>query len=923
MNTLRTHYRRHRLLLAFFLLASASLPAVWGQTPAPSASPDTAGNTVKMDTFTVTGYRQSLQESLDEKRRANLIVDVITAEDVGKFADTNVAESLSHLPGITVDQLWGQGERVSINGTDPDLNRTLLNGQTVATGDWYVLNQTGRNFNYTLLAPEVLGTAEVYKTSEARLPEGSIGGTIILHTREPLDMPADTVSGTFAQNYNDRSRSGHGNESILYSWRDAEKRYGFEVSLQNSFEHLRRDGLETYGESSPGNTIAGVNGGAPQYDVFNGNPDPANPGSYLGSEVGNATVAAQLAANPNAQYAKQGGVASFIQDRKRQGIQTAVQYKPTDELRFDFNLLWVRATFSDHNNEMYPAYQGGGQLDQVSIQNGVIQSGHITGGLLLGDAIFDPDSVTKTEVYDLKATWKHDPVEVIGQVGRTAAWGGSQRQVFAEAQLQNADYSFSNNGLSWSLDNPALATDPSQWTMANGAGYAFQQINKNSDGEKYAQLDVNIKTGLPFLKKVMTGAKYSNHDTSGSWTTTTPLLPDSFADFGTFPTPGNFLKGVPGATAQMEHHFLVNERNIVAFYNAQNLIYDKTQTDYLNTWTVGEKVKAAYAEIEFGADKLTGNVGVRYITTDQSSLGWMITPAGQTPANSADVSPSNLFRRYTNVLPSLNLIYSSSPDLLFRFGASQVIARQNFATLSPSFNPQDPPDPTQIGIAQGGNQALLPYRSNNFDLSAEWYLTRKSLLQFALFDRQIANYTTTYTTIETHYSSNLGANANYAVGRPIDGGKAQSRGFNLAWVQDLGHGFGITANYTFTASKAPANYAPNQYNSPIGALPYASRNSVNISPYYEGRHWSVHLTYAWRSDYVYYSSLNNQPNWVHAGAQIDASLGYRIDQHWTLSLDGTNLGDALYQQYLKAPAHFVTSEYKSGRRFEGAVHFSF
>src|SRR5581483_1616761 len=431
MNTLRTHYRRHRLLLAFFLLASASLPAVWGQTPAPSASPDTAGNTVKMDTFTVTGYRQSLQESLDEKRRANLIVDVITAEDVGKFADTNVAESLSHLPGITVDQLWGQGERVSINGTDPDLNRTLLNGQTVATGDWYVLNQTGRNFNYTLLAPEVLGTAEVYKTSEARLPEGSIGGTIILHTREPLDMPADTVSGTFAQNYNDRSRSGHGNESILYSWRDAEKRYGFEVSLQNSFEHLRRDGLETYGESSPGNTIAGVNGGAPQYDVFNGNPDPANPGSYLGSEVGNATVAAQLAANPNAQYAKQGGVASFIQDRKRQGIQTAVQYKPTDELRFDFNLLWVRATFSDHNNEMYPAYQGGGQLDQVSIQNGVIQSGHITGGLLLGDAIFDPDSVTKTEVYDLKATWKHDPVEVIGQVGRTAAWGGSQRQVFA------------------------------------------------------------------------------------------------------------------------------------------------------------------------------------------------------------------------------------------------------------------------------------------------------------------------------------------------------------------------------------------------------------------------------------------------------------------------------------------------------------
>jgi iron complex outermembrane receptor protein len=147
-----------------------------------------------LQSVTVTGYRSSLEKALDVKRNANAVVDAISATDIGKFPDTNAAESLSHLPGITVDRQFGEGEKVSIDGTDPALNRVLLNGETIASGDWggNPTDTSGRTFNYTLLSPEIIGLMEVFKSPEARIDEGSIGGTVIIHTRKPLDLPAET-----------------------------------------------------------------------------------------------------------------------------------------------------------------------------------------------------------------------------------------------------------------------------------------------------------------------------------------------------------------------------------------------------------------------------------------------------------------------------------------------------------------------------------------------------------------------------------------------------------------------------------------------------------------------------------------------------------------------------------------------------------
>src|SRR5215207_6115159 len=124
-----------------------------------SQAPSSTEQATQLDTVTVTGYRLSLEKSQAVKRSANSIVDAISAEDIGKFPDTNAAESLSHLPGITVDRQFGEGEKVSINGTDPALNRVLINGQTIASGDWggNPTDTSGRTFNYTLLSPDIIG----------------------------------------------------------------------------------------------------------------------------------------------------------------------------------------------------------------------------------------------------------------------------------------------------------------------------------------------------------------------------------------------------------------------------------------------------------------------------------------------------------------------------------------------------------------------------------------------------------------------------------------------------------------------------------------------------------------------------------------------------------------------------------------------
>lgn len=234
MKLISSTYRCNSLsaAIAVALTAVAMLPvtafaqdaagAVEQQTvPSQPASADSATD---LDKVTVTGYRYSIEKSLDQKRNANAVVEVVTAEDVSKFPDKNVADALQRVPGVIVTRDGGEGKNVSVRGLSSELTLTELNGNYIATAESN--GDPTRSFNYTLLPANLLSSAELYKTPEARIDEGGVGGTVILRTRRPLDLEPNTgfasVEGTWA----DTTKKTDGQFSGSYSWHDADGRFG-------------------------------------------------------------------------------------------------------------------------------------------------------------------------------------------------------------------------------------------------------------------------------------------------------------------------------------------------------------------------------------------------------------------------------------------------------------------------------------------------------------------------------------------------------------------------------------------------------------------------------------------------------------------------------------------------------------------------
>jgi len=158
--------------------ASCALPALAQQQ-------EQAAQEEKVEVIEVRGIRASQEANINAKRFSAAVVDVVTAEDIGKFPDKNVAESLSRITGVSVTRGFGEGEKIAVRGTDPAQNRTLLNGASVASADWFVLDNPSRAFNFTLLPSNLVSDLEVYKSPQADIQEGSLGGTVYLKTRKP------------------------------------------------------------------------------------------------------------------------------------------------------------------------------------------------------------------------------------------------------------------------------------------------------------------------------------------------------------------------------------------------------------------------------------------------------------------------------------------------------------------------------------------------------------------------------------------------------------------------------------------------------------------------------------------------------------------------------------------------------------------
>ncbi|MFT4248187.1 MAG: TonB-dependent receptor [Pseudomonas sp.] len=814
----------------------------------------------QLDTVTVTGYRASLGKALSVKRNADAIVDAISAEDIGKFPDTNVAESLAHLPGISVDRQFGEGEKVSILGTDPALNRVLLNGQTIASTTWGgdPNDSDNRSFNYSILPSEVVGLMEVYKSPEARIDEGSIGGTVIVHTRKPLELERNSVSGSVGYNYNDLSATGRPNASLMYSWKNKDETFGFLVSASHSNKIIRRDGVEIFG-----------------YGDSSSYPDSATNGSsgYVPTSLNTAL---------------------FQQKRERDALTTAFQWKPNDAFELNVTGLYINEDFNNWNQSRYAYWAGNTSSAQsLSFTNGVATAG-----------TFDSTGITYLDGYSRHTTVKTGSLNVQADVhgydwnmsntvGYTRSVGGAEN-IYGATFTSIGGYSYAIDGRNTSISYDNDPTDASNMTLSSTS----LSRSPTYDQEGYYQFDFDHDIDFGPLKKIRTGVKMSNHKAgatsySSSWTISDGTTLSSLYGGN---TPSDYLNGI-SASSDMQTWATINRSALENYIDALSGS-DTLDFSYSGTYSIEERNRAWYIQSDYSGDRYRGNFGVRYVHTTDDTDGYSYNTNGS-------YSPVSYSHSYGRWLPSFNFAYDLRDDLIGRFSVAKVIARPRYSNMTPYVSTSD----TAL-TASTGNPNLKPYESVNYDASLEWYFSQSSILSGELFYRDISNYVLTMTEDRQFYNQTTGSTSTYSTSLPINGGKAQVQGAALAYTTNFGHGFGLVANYTYADSSTDQEFQ----------LPYSSRNSYNLSPFFENGKWSARISMSYRSEYFTQLGRLNGEQMTDAYTQLDATLGYRFNDHIQLTFNATNLLDETYYSYIgtKDKPYYI---YKNGRSYALTLNF--
>ncbi|MFI4968832.1 MAG: TonB-dependent receptor [Lysobacterales bacterium] len=909
-------------ILATFGLAGAVDAADAADTlsaDAAAAAQDTPMSTQEMETVVVHGIRESLKRSLETKRDANAVVDAITAEDIGKFPSTNVAEAMSQIPGVTIDRRFGQGERVSINGTDPSLNLTFLDGHPVAQTNWLYGEQPNRGFDYTLLAPEILGKLEVYKSPEARLPEGSIGGTVVMHTREPLDLDANTLSGSIGASYGDQSDTTKPNASFLYSWKNPESTFGVTVSAQHYEEKVDRQGEEIFGYSKV---------------------------SSLGAS---AAVTAGLASgqlHPDDLVPQEINAAYFQQTRKRNSATLNMQWKPNDQFELDLKGLYIREKFNNFNQSMY-GFTTQTPQNITSLTpgpNGLITGGHScgnddptcpglpeNGGNGAVNTYLDNQvrvSTVTTKGLDLHGVYHGEDWSLGGTIGESKADNKSNAQAFIEP--------YYNGGYSWDIrrgitfDDSAAAANPANWhdgdTPGGGWGGNYARWPATAK-DAYGQLDFS-KNFDSFINQLLVGVRYAKHDEERSLFIFGGVRTANLATIG-FDGLTDILSGFNGFSSDQRHHVQTSFNDVLAWVLGSPLGNSPDPASFLNnTYAITQKSDAAYAQANFGNDALRGNFGLRFVRTEIDSSGYSYSGAPTYPPPAGSYQTANF--SHNNTLPSFNIAYDLASDLVLRGAAAEVIA---WAPYNQEVHNTFLNDTVLTG--SGGNADLSPYKSLNFDVSLEWYFSEQSVLAASIFYKSVLNYITTDSHIERQFNSihttdpatyqriyvdghlgncDVDGFCDYSVLRPLDGGRAKVKGLTLSYQQPFGDtGFGLFANYTLADGSTKSGQD----------LPYNSKNAVNISPYYEKGPFSARITYGWRGHYLAGGYVAGAPPAsVDAYTELDASASWHFNRQWSLNLNAMNLLDETYLQYLGSK-DLIAGKYKSGRRYMATVHFDF
>ncbi|MBF6025288.1 TonB-dependent receptor [Lysobacter niastensis] len=918
---------------------AASTPAASGAA-ATAAAPQ-ADDATNLDAVTVTGFRGALEKALDKKRSETGVVDAIVAEDIADFPDLNLAESLQRIPGVSIARDAGEGRQISVRGLDSQFTRVRINGMEALTTtggtDSSGGANRGRGFDFNVFASELFNSITVRKTASADVEEGALGATVDLQTARPFDYDGFTFVTGAQMGYNDLAGDLDPRATMLISNTWADNKFGALMSVAYTKRRLVEEGHSTV-----------------RWDT----------GTSSGGFAG--TPAAESATVFHPRIPRYG---VLEHEQERLGITASLQFDPTANTSMGLDMMYADLDATRTENFLNGlsfsrgacvagtagnacrAAGAGGKPETVVLESEVDARGNLVYGRfnnvdVRSEARYD-ELETKFTQFNFYADHKiTDDFSVNFQAGRAKSEFENPIQTTITIDRLNAqNYVYDYRG-----DNrlPVITagfdvTDPSQWRFISGNAqnpgseirlrpqFAENTIDNGQLGMSWQLTDgFRLKAGGQFKEY-----NFETREERRASELVVPTLPAgmTLADL----TKRIGLEDISGVGDSV---WLIPD--IDAFNRAFNIYSDSgifTVSDQVaavlgNNRSVEERDQGFYLQGDFttqiGSLPLSGNIGVRQVSTTQTSTGF--STVGTTTPQQVTVK-----RSYDDTLPSFNLVADITPDFLIRVAASKVMARPGLGNLTPGVTVN-----VSGGnrVVTGGNPALDPFRATTGDLSFEWYFAEESLLALGLFYKDIDSFVLTSRETRPYNTSGLppellaGTGAlptdDFQFNVPVNSKGGPLKGLEFTYQQpftflpSFWSDFGVQLNYTYVDSKI-------QYVTSTGApslrtdLTGLSKNAYNATLYYEGEKFGARVSAAYRDDYLTTVPGRNG-NDVEGTAEtltIDMSASYSFNEHFELTLEGLNLTDEYQDQWVDSIGDRASVYHHTGRQYFLGARYKF
>ncbi len=940
-------------------LIAVAIRAVLGITTCSTAAAALAQSTAAappgvVEEVVVTGFRQSLQMALDEKRDAIGAVDAIVAEDIADFPDLNLAESIQRIPGISIERDAGEGKRISVRGLGPQFTRIRINGMEALTTGGGSDNSGGtnrdRSFDFNTFASELFNSITVRKTAAAEVEEGSLGATVDLQVARPFDYNGMTFVTGGQLGYNDLSDDADPRGTMLISNTFLDDRLGALLSVAYTKRKLLDEGASTVRFQN-----------TPQ------NPANPNAGPFQSVAAGVPFTNGQLGAAFRPRIPRYD---IFEHEQERLGVTTSLQFRPSEATLLTFDALY--ADFEAERDETYlesPNFSA--SLAQVDVLDAAIRQDGIdrNTGRPVSTLVFGrfndvdirsekrhDELETKFTQFTLDGTHSFsDSLSVHGLVGRSKSEHDNPEQTTLLFDINDVDgYSFDFRGNSRKpLINYGNAdlTNPEAFTLTQ---IRLRPQTADNTFSNYMG-DVTWKLNETFAFKG--GAQFKKYEfettdrrrAAEGVTAAQAAIPRS-----QYSSIAQLQLSVPSGTAT---RFVVPDLDAakrVFGLDDPNIFALSDQVNLGGNFSVEEADTGVFVQVEMstqlGSVPIRGNLGVRYVETDQQSTGLSRAPSG--------VISSTVEQSYNNTLPSLNVVAEVSDDFLIRFGAAKVLARSGLGNLNPGATVQIAGNNKQVSA---GNPALTPFKADAYDLSFEWYFAKESLLGVAFFYKDIASFVQTIRATGPFSANPLGLDDSVAIAvcdsqlpTPFDPNNAtdvancladwqfslprntpggELKGVEVSYQQPFSFLPGFWRNFgtilNFTVVESEILYLNADGTAAFGGdkqdLTGLSKNAANATLYYDNGTFSARVSAAYRDEYLTTAPGRNG-NDVEGTAEsttVDFASSYQLNDNLTLTLEGLNLTDEFQDQGVDSLGNRLSYFHHTGRQYFVGARYRF